>query len=139
MVRFGATSYRIYEGGSGYDHGGYDLGGYDGTAGTLVGTVTALEQGYSTDGYDAGGYGSGGYDAQGGNFSWTSPPLARGAWNFAVAPVDAAGNEGTRATTSVTIAAPPRPPAPDAAGKRLTYTYDAGTHVATLAWLASPG
>jgi len=135
----GAAGFHIYEGAGAYDHGGYDLGGYDGSAGTLVGDVTAVEHGLSTDGYDTGGYDQGGYETLGGTYSWTSQPLARGTWYFAVKSYDAAGNEGTAVTTPVTIAAPPKPPAIDAQGKRLEYSYSPTTHKATLTWLASPG
>lgn len=135
---FGAAEYRIFEGASGFDHGGFDLGGLDGSAGTLVGTVAGLE-GISTDGLDAGPFDSGGLDTLGGNFIWISDPLMRGDWNFSVVPYDEAGNAGTPSLTTVTITAPPRPPTPNTRGKRLTYTYNATTHVVTLNWLDSPG
>ncbi len=105
---------------------------------TILATVPAYVQGFATDGYGQGGYGSGGYGSTGSNYSWTSGPLAGGTWNFAVKPFDAAGNLGTARTQSAVVEAPPNPPARNAAGKRLTYTYNATTHVATLAWLASP-
>jgi len=103
-----------------------------------VATVTALEQGINTDGYNYGGYNAGGYDG-GGSFSWTSGPLAIGTWNFAVKPVDAAGNEGSASTVSVTIHCPPRPPARNSDGDRLTYSYSSTIKKVTLTWLASPG
>lgn len=105
-----------------------------------VGKVTAYPAGIITDGYGAGAYGRGGWGSAAGNYSWTSSPLINGVWNFAVVPVDSAGNKaGSPATTSVTIATPPLPPAANSAGKRLTYSYNPGTRVATLSWLASPG
>ena len=73
-----------------------------------------------------------------GTYAWTGPPRSAGSWTFAVKPVGSDGVEGTAATVAVTIAGPPRPPAPDSTGKRLRYAYNAGTGVATLAWNASP-
>lgn len=136
---FGATAYRVYEGAAGFGLGGFGFGGMGGTAATLVGTVPAIEGGYSTDGFGLAGFGQGGFGNQGGSFSWTSGPLSRGAWNFSVVPIDAAGNAGTPALSTVTITAPPRPPAPDTSGHRLAYTYDFGLKKVTLTWLASPG
>jgi hypothetical protein len=135
---FGAAEYRIFEGAAGFDHGGFDLGGLDGSAGTLVGTVPALE-GISSDGLDSAGFDGGGLDLPGGNFDWTSDPLMRGDWNFSVVPYDAAGNPGTPSLTTITITAPPRSPSPNTAGKRLTYTYNSVAHTVTLNWLDSPG
>lgn len=74
-----------------------------------------------------------------GDYSWTSGPLTTGTWNFGVRAVDAAGNEGSAATTTVAVAVPPRPPALGTGGKRLTYTYSAAAKKITLNWLASPG
>ena len=91
------------------------------------------------DGYGLGGYGQGGYGQSAASYSWRSGPLASGVWMFAVVPVDSAGNQtASPTTTSVTILAAPKPPKPNAAGLRLTYTFNAGTHVPTLAWLAAP-
>jgi len=103
-----------------------------------IATVRADPAGLWQDGYGQGPYGAGGFGFAGTTYSWTSGRLAGGTWNFAVKAVDAAGNESTAATTSVVIAAPPRPPAANSAGKRLTYTYNAGTRVPTLSWLAAP-
>lgn len=105
---------------------------------TVLGTVLAYPQGTVTDGYGSGGYGSGGYGYAGSTYAWRGPPYGPGTWTFAVVPVNTAGVEGTAATVAVAIAGPPRPPAANAAGQRLTYTYNAGTGVATLSWLASP-
>lgn len=135
---FGAAEYRVFEGAVGFDHGGFDLGGLDGSAGTLVGTVPGLE-GISSDGLDAGPFDSGGLDMLGGNFSWTSDPLTRGDWNFSVVPYNDAGAAGTPSLATVTITAPPRPPAPNGSGKRLSSTYNGTTHAVTLNWLASLG
>lgn len=95
--------------------------------------------GIPVGGYGSGGYGTGGYGATSGHYWWTSDPLANGTWTFAVKAYDAAGNLSTTLTIAVAIAGPPGPPARNAAGLRLTYTYNAGTQVATLAWLASSG
>jgi hypothetical protein len=103
-----------------------------------LGRVLAYDKDPPLDGFGLGGFGSGGFGYAAGSYSWLSPPLAGGTWHFAVRAADRAGNESTAATASVTVAAPPGPPAPDAAGRRLTYTYDAATKVVTLHWLASP-
>jgi hypothetical protein len=90
-----------------------------------------------TDGYDVGPYDSGGYDAQGGTFTWKSAALWNGYWNFGVKALDGAGNEGTAAEVTVHLICPPRPPALDASGNRLEYTYV--FNIVTLSWLPSPG
>lgn len=101
--------------------------------------VLPAYHGATTDGWGLGGYDQGGWGQAASAYSWTSGPLGPGLWGFAVVPFDAAGNPaGTPATAAVTIAAPPRPPAPDALGRRLTYSLDAPTRVATLHWLPSP-
>lgn len=105
--------------------------------GTPLGFVAAYPGGRGTDGFGMGGFGSGGFGSGSGSYSWTSDPLISGTWNFGVKPVGTAGNEGTATTASVAISVPPAPPAADANGKRLTYTYLSGT--VTLNWLASPG
>lgn len=105
---------------------------------TPVGFVPLTTSSAEATGYGLGGYGSGGYGLAASAYSWTSAKLASGVWTFAVVPVDSAGNEGTPSTSSQTVAAAPRPPAPDSQGRRLTYTYDAGTGVPTLHWNASP-
>lgn len=105
---------------------------------TPLATIPANPAGLWLDGWGMGPYGAGGYGAASIPYTWTSEPLAGGTWNFAVKAVDAAGNESTAATTSVVISAPPRPPAPNDAGLRLTYTYNSGTRVPTLAWSAAP-
>jgi hypothetical protein len=101
-------------------------------------TVPAYD-GAILDGWGLGGWNQGGWGEAASYYSWTSRPLANGTWNFAVVTVDDAGNPcATPATSSVTIAAPPNPPAPNSQGVRLTYTFNASTRVATLNWLASP-
>lgn len=103
-----------------------------------VATVPAGPAGLWVDGYGIGGYGSGGYGYSAITYSWTSGRLAAGTWNFGIKAVDAAGNESAAATVGVTITAPPRPPAADATGRRLGYTYNPGTRVPTLTWNAAP-
>jgi hypothetical protein len=127
---------------------GADIAGYHVYAGTAAGgavsyatpvaSIPAYIQGIATDGYGVGGYGQGGYGSAPSSYSWTSGPLSGGTWNFAVKSFDEAGNEGTPQATSAVVAAPPSPPAADADGRRLTYTYNATSHAVTLHWLASP-
>jgi hypothetical protein len=101
--------------------------------------IPAYPGGVVTDGYGMGGYGHGGYGRAATTYAWESAPLGNGSWTFAVSPFDEAGNEpASPSTVVVVIAAPPRPPAADARGVRLTYSYDSTSHVATLAWFASP-
>lgn len=139
---------RVSLGWQGGRHLGADILGFYVYSGTTAGgavsyaapvaTVAAYPQGLYTDGYGMGGYGSGGYGSSASTYSWTSGPLSGGTWNFAVKSFDAAGNLGTARTTSAVVAAPPNPPAANAAGKRLTYVYNSTSHVATLSWIASP-
>jgi len=104
----------------------------------LLGTVVAYPGDIYTDGWGLGGWGLGGWGMSEGNYEWISPPMAPGVWNFAVCPFDHAGNEGTALSQSATLAGPPRPPARNAAGARLTYSLTTGPK-AVLSWLNSPG
>jgi hypothetical protein len=125
----GVQAFRVY--------GGLVPGGavdYD----NLLATVPAYTI-EPTDGFGRGAFGQGGFGRSAGEYSWTSDPLSGGTWNFAVRAVDKVGNETTLASSSVILTAPPMPPAADALGRRLTYSYNAGTQIATLSWLASPG
>lgn len=107
---------------------------------TPVDTVAAYPQGILTDGAGIGMAGEGTAGRSAGDFEWESPPLPNGVWNFGVKSFDAAGNESATALTyAATISGPPVPPAANAAGLRLSYTFSAITHKATLSWLASPG
>lgn len=106
---------------------------------TPVATVTAYPQGRIIDGAGRGPAGRGGAGRTASSYSWTSESLAPGAWNFGIKPFDTAGNEGAADEETVTIAAPPRPPARDAVKGRLWLAgYDPSTKVATLAWHPSP-
>jgi hypothetical protein len=109
---------------------------------TPLDTVGAYPGGVVTDGFGMGGFGAGGFGESADAFAWTSNRLAAGVWQFDVKAFDSAGNEGSGfagGPVSITITTRPRPPAPNSSGKRLTYTYNQGTGVVTLAWLASPG
>jgi hypothetical protein len=98
----------------------------------------AYPAGIITDGFGLGGFGQGGFGRAASSFSWTSPPLDQGLWSFAIVPFDAAGNTGVPMVASVSIEAPPRPPAADAEGRRLSAQYLADTRRVTLLWRASP-
>jgi hypothetical protein len=100
--------------------------------------ITAYPGGILTDGFGLGGYGQGGFGRSASAYSWTSQALQSGAWSFAVVPVDAAGNQGAPSLTSVTILAPPRPPAAFPDGSRLIYTYNPSARTLTLFWQPSP-
>jgi hypothetical protein len=105
-----------------------------------VATVPATVAGVSYDGWGLFAWGSGRWGQASVPYSWTSGRLAGGVWTFAVVPFDQAGNEqGTHLTVSATVVAPPRPPAADGQGVRLSYTLDPATRQPTLTWLASPG
>ena len=105
-----------------------------------AGIVAAYPGGAITDGFGGGGFGQGGFGRAATSYLWRSAPLGSGTWSFAVVPYDAAGNtQGLPMTVNVAIAAPPRAPAADGNGRRLTYAYAGpATRLATLNWLASP-
>ena len=105
---------------------------------TPLAEISAYPGGIITDGFGLGGFGQGGFGRAASSYSWTSEYLDSGVWSFAVVSVDAAGNTGAPAVTSVSIAAPPRPPAAFADGSRLRYTYQQATGTVTLYWQASP-
>ncbi len=101
-------------------------------------TLPAYTGGVITDGYGNGGYGQGGYGQASGVYSWTSPPVSGGTWNWAVCPVDSAGNVGPPQNAPTTLAAPPPPPAPFTDGARLQYQYNPASREAVLTWNPSP-
>lgn len=133
---------------SGYNTGGWGDAGF-GFGGALpgvvdtsqvLGDVNAYTAGIVTDGFGFGAFGAGGWGAATGVYSWVSGHLAPGVWTFAVAAYDTAGNEDpSPPKTVVIVVGPPRPPAANSGGIRLTYTYDQPSRTATLHWLASPG
>jgi hypothetical protein len=111
--------------GGGFGSGGFGVGGFGGDAYTLGATplanLPAYTNGITTTGFGMGGFGSGGFGSASGSYSWTSAPLTGGIWSFAVAAYDTAGNVGTPALVSVTIVAPPAPPALFSDGERIHY------------------
>lgn len=130
--------------------GSDDIGGFQiyqsSTAGSpvddsvAVDTVLAYPGGWINDGFGKGGFGEAGFGRAATLYQWQSGPLASGAWQFAVVPVDCAGTpRGTGLTSSVTINAAPRPPALNAQGTRLTWSDSTtGDGRITLQWLPSP-
>lgn len=100
--------------------------------------INAFPLGIINDGFGRGGFGEGGFGRAASRYSWRSGSLSGGVWSFAVRPFDEAGNEGDARLASVTIDAPPRPPAASARGLRLFYTYDETTMTVTLSWNPSP-
>jgi hypothetical protein len=126
----------------GTDIAGFKVYGSD-TAGTGVdfsaalADITAYPAGIYTDGFGLGGFGYGGFGESAGAYDWTSAPLSSGVWSFAVTPYDSAGNLGSAATTSVTIAVPPEVMPAFSDGTRLTYSF--ASSEATLNWNESPG
>lgn len=68
-----------------------------------------------------------------GSYSWTSDALTNGTWHYTVVAYDTAGNAGTAANASVTIAVPPGPPS----GLKATLNPNGTTPTVTLAWTAS--
>jgi hypothetical protein len=102
--------------------------------------ITAYPGGIVLDGAGLGGAGWGGAGRSASEYTWTSATLTNGTWTFAIVPYDAAGQvAGSPLTTAVTIIVPPLPPAANAAGRRLTASYNVTTYQVTLNWLASPG
>jgi hypothetical protein len=112
-------------------------GGIDYT--TVVATVPAYVAGIVTDGFGYGGFGQGGFGQAAGSYTWTSQPLSGGNWQWGVKRFDTAGNEGSPQTATVTVSAPPLPPAPFPDMSRMQYSYDSSTKQAVLDWNASPG
>lgn len=127
---------------------GQDIAGFHVYSGTIPGgsinytvklaTITAYPQGVVNDGFGMGGFGDGGFGESASYYSWESNPLASGTWNFGVKAFDVAGNEGTAATVSVLIIAPPLEPSVLTGTSRVTHTYSAITHKATITWGVSP-
>jgi hypothetical protein len=102
-----------------------------------VGTIAAYPAGVILDGWGLGRWGKGGWGRADSRYSWTSGPLTSGTWNFAVEAFNAAGIESTALTISQAVTTPPNAPAANGAGKRLTYSYEPATRIATLNWNAS--
>jgi hypothetical protein len=105
----------------------------------ILATIPVYTAGVITDGYGYGGFGQGGFGVSAGSYSWISDALRVGTWHFAVVPFDSSGNEGSGATTAVSIIAPPGEPAPFSDRSRLRSDWNPSTGVITLAWNASPG
>ncbi len=105
-----------------------------------VATVVAYPGGWINDGFGKGGFGAAGFGRAATTYQWRSGPLTSGTWQFAVVPVDRAGNpRGSGLTSTVTINASPRPPASNTQGTRLTTTgARTGDGRVTLQWLPSP-
>lgn len=102
-----------------------------------VATVAAYPGGLILDGFGVGPFGQGGFGRAQASYTWTGEPLETGTWRHGVAAFDVAGNEvASPSEVDVDVVALPKPPAADADGKRITYTYDSGTGVAVLSWLA---
>jgi hypothetical protein len=136
------AGFRVYGSDSarGYGIGGFGTGLFgDVDLGAVLADITAYPSGIVTDGFGFGGFGIGAMGSSASTYTWTSEPLTRGGWSYAVIPYDSAGNLGTPATTGVTIVCPPLPPALYGDNTRLKYTYNAGLKEVTLNWNASPG
>lgn len=105
-----------------------------------VADLPAYPGGWVSDGFGLSGFGSGGFGRAGSSYQWTAMGLSTGLWQFCVIPYDPVGNNrGPGQSSSITIQTAPLPPAPDATGRRLTYSYDGpSTRLLTLNWLPSP-
>jgi len=106
---------------------------------SVLATISAYTAGVITDGFGYGGWGDGGFGESAGSYSWVSDALSSGTWHFAVVPFDSSGNEGTGATTAVTITSPPQEPAPFIDRSRLHYLWNPALYEIMLNWNASPG
>jgi hypothetical protein len=105
----------------------------------ILATIPAYTADVVTDGYGYGGFGQGGFGEAPGSYSWISGALSSGTWHFAVVPFDTSGNEGTGATTAVTIVGPPRECEPFDDRSRLHYVYNNNLKEIALLWNPSPG
>jgi hypothetical protein len=141
----------------GADIAGFRVFGSDSAGGSIdysivLADITAYPGGIMTDGFGMGPFGAGAFGSSAGTYIWESAPLTSGVWSFGVVPYDQAGNQGTPSTTSITITAPPLPPALDGDNDRLEYVWNnrfgqgafgagdfGGEWTVTLNWLASPG
>lgn len=124
------TGFAIYAGANAGDAVSYT---------TPVALVDAVNGATATDGFGVGTFGAGGFGRAAQDYSWTSAPLGPGTWNFGVKARRAGGVESTAVTASVTISAPPRPPASFSDGTRLQVaSYNSGTRVATVSFNDSP-
>lgn len=119
------AGWRVY--GEAEPGGGID---YD----TPLADIQAYVEGSETDGYGYGEFDGGGFGYASGNYSWTSDPYTSGLWAFAVVPYDRIGNEGTGATITKAVLAPPGPPSRLASGNRVDLEYSPSTHQVTLTW-----
>ena len=105
-----------------------------------VDQVIAYPGGWINDGFGKGGFGAAGFGRAATTYRWQSGPLSSGTWQFAIIPLDRAGNpRGGGSSSSVTINAAPRPPALNSSGTRLSATYTgASDRRVNLQWLPSP-
>jgi hypothetical protein len=96
--------------------------------------IPARPDGQAPWGYGCGGYGVGGYGASGACYEWVTDALDPGAWRFAIAAIDAAGNRlATAAEVACSLAPAPRP-----VGRFRLESYEPVARTATLAWEPSP-
>lgn len=103
-----------------------------------VANLAAYGQAGVSDGFGVGGFGRGVFGSAPTSYRWESARLRNGVWTASVRPYDEAGNESPGTTATWTILAPPAPPARNAAGLRLTKSYNPATRIVILAWLPSP-
>ena len=80
------------------------------------------------DGFGMGGFGAGGWGSTGARYSWTSPRLAAGTWQFAVAALDVLGRRGVVTTVTIVVLGPPGPPTD------MRAAYSPTTRAASLTW-----
>jgi hypothetical protein len=137
------AGFRVFgsDGASGFGRGRFGRGHFgDVDLSNVLADIAAFPGGIFTGGFGRGPFGRGLFGVSaGGTYTWTSEPLTRGPWTFAVIPYDSAGNLGAPDTTGIVIVCPPLPPAIDVFNRRLEYTYNPSNFEATLTWLASPG
>jgi hypothetical protein len=106
---------------------------------TPLATVPAQPGPLPSDGFGRGRFDRGRFGFAEVSFTWQSAPLpSSGTWHFAITAAGSSGNESSVAVIAVNVTKPPNPPAPNAAGQRLTYTFSTSTGQVTLNWNASP-
>jgi hypothetical protein len=101
-----------------------------------VASVPAAPGGGWGDGFGRGPFGRAPFGRGSVSYEWTSPPLTRGLWTFAVASIDRMGtlSADPPAVTIEIVGPPSSPPAGPDGRKVWIESYDETTRVARIRW-----